>query len=309
VWNFFGIFGDRRASSARAASVRRRLGKPSGTRYFRPCLEGFEDRVVPAAPILNAAQVAPAALAPAFNITGVQLTNFQIVNGVLHAAGTVTGTLAGLPFTTQISDFALQLVPDNPNTPATECSVLHLELAPIHLQLLGLHVDTSRICLDITATEGGGILGDLLCGLAGGPTHTAPVLPTLTQVGDLQNGLINLLNGALAGAAPGKGDGSVCTGECTVLDLSLGPVDLSLLGLNVHLDNCANGPVQVCVSATRSEGLLGSLLCGISGRRNTNFTLSDLNSLVNTATDLLSDGVLSGRDHGRLTSLVSHLKH
>ena len=101
-------------------------------------------------------------------ITGVNLTNFQIVNNVLTATGTVTGTLAGLPFTTQITNFALQLVPDNPATPAVECSVLHLELAPIHLSLLGLHVDTSPICLDITATEGGGLLGDLLCGLAGG---------------------------------------------------------------------------------------------------------------------------------------------
>jgi len=300
VWNLFGIFGDRRAPSARATRSRRPAVRPQGARFFRPCLEGFEDRVV------------PAAVAPALNIAGVELTNFQIVDNALHAAGTVTGTLASLPFTTTISDFALQLVPDNPNTPATECSVLHLEVAPIHLELLGLHVDTSRICLDVTATEGGGILGDLLCGLAGGPAHTLPVLPTLTQVLDLQSGLIDVLNGALAGLGHGHGgggDGSVCTGQCEVLDLSLGPVDLSLLGLNVSLDDCDNGPVQVCVSATRSEGLLGSLLCGISGGPNSNFTLSDLNQLVNTATNLLSDGVLSGRDHGTLTSLVAHLKH
>src|SRR3954452_5610878 len=104
MWSFFGIFGDRRPSSARAASARRWPAKPQTPRYFRPSLEGFEDRVVPAAPVLNAAQVAPAAaFAPAFNITGVQLTNFQIIGNVLHAAGTVTGTLAGLPFTTTIS--------------------------------------------------------------------------------------------------------------------------------------------------------------------------------------------------------------
>src|SRR4029079_534192 len=96
---------------------------------FRPGLESFEDRVVPAAPVdLNAGLVAPAAITDLINITGVQLTNFQIVDNVLHATGTVTGTLAGLPFTTRITDFALQLLPDDPGTPGVECSVLHLQL-------------------------------------------------------------------------------------------------------------------------------------------------------------------------------------
>src|SRR3712207_1696643 len=60
--------------------------------------------------------------------------------------GTVTGTIAGLPFTTDIENFVIDLLPNNPGTPAEECSVLHLELAPIDLDLLGLHVDTSAIC-------------------------------------------------------------------------------------------------------------------------------------------------------------------
>jgi len=309
--NFFGIFGGR-PSSARVNSPRRGAVKSSSPRYFRPSLEGFEDRVVPAAPVFDMAHVAQAApVAPSItnvlNITGIQLTNFQVVNNVLTAAGTVTGTLAGLPFTAQITNFALQLVPDDPATPAVECSVLHLELAPIHLSLLGLHVDTSRICLDITATPGGGLLGNLLCGLADG--SLLPIGSTLTN---LQNELTNLLGGLLSTAAgPGGGgqDASVCTGQCEVLDLTLGPVNLSLLGLNVSLDDCNDGPVQVCVSASRGEGLLGNLLCGLSNFPHLNLNLQDITQLVNTATNLLdSAGNLIHGSTGKLTSLINHLK-
>jgi hypothetical protein len=49
---------------------------------------------------------------------------------------------------------------------ATTCPVLDLVLGPLHLDLLGLVVDLNRVHLSITATRGGGVLGDLLCGLA-----------------------------------------------------------------------------------------------------------------------------------------------
>jgi len=275
-----------------------------GRPRFRPQLEGFEDRVVPAAPILDAAQVAPAAAAaPNLTITGINLTNLQIVDGVLQAAGTVTGTLFGLPFTTTISNFTLE-----PGDPGTDtCSILHLELAPIHLNLLGLHADTSAICLDVTASHTG-LLGNLLCGLTDGlPLGILPGLGDLS--GSLQDILGQILGQGMGNGQPGHGSGDdVCTGTCDVLSLVLGPVDLSLLGLNVSLDDCADGPVQVCVSATASEGLLGSLLCGLTGP-NINIDLGDVTRLVDEATGLLSDGVLAGRDIGALTSLVNHLKH
>lgn len=302
--SFLGLTFGRRILATRSASLRQRAGKPPTSHYFRPCMEEFEGRWVPAAPASASGLVAAeaAAAVPNLNITGVQLRDLQIVNNVLHATGTVTGTLAGLPFTTDITNFALQLVPNTNGT----CSVLDLQLAPIHLNLLGLHVDTSPICLEITATQGGGILGDLLCGLAGGALGGA--LPTAGQIGDLQTGLTNILNLALndTAAAPG-GNGSACTGQCEVLDLVLGPLNLSLLGLNVYLDNCNNGSVEICVSATRSEGLLGSLLCGLSSTSIVNLDLADLTQLGSTATSLLADGRLSGRDIGILTSLLTNL--
>jgi len=251
-------------------------------------------------------------------ITGVNLTNLQIVNGVLKAGGTVTGTLAGFPFTTDITNFALSVIPDNP-TMAVECSVLNLALAPIHLSVLGLHVDTSAICLTITATQGGGLLGDLLCSLAGGG-----ILPTAGQLTDLVSGLLSILNGALAelnnppGGGGGRGGGggsgagvagsAVCTGQCEILDLVIGPLNLSLLGLNVILNNCTtNGPVEVCVSATASEGLLGQLLCRLTSPQLLNLSLADITQLVTTALASLADGVLSPTEAAALRALLFQL--
>jgi len=238
-------------SRARAGS-----GK-TPTNYFRPRVEGLEDRVTPAT--MN--------LPLAVESVG------EGANGALQAVVTFAGQQAG---TATITKADLTRVADNPATQAVECSVLHLQLAPINLQLLGLHVDTSAICLDVTATEGGGLLGNLLCDLSdglnvGGILNILDQLDNVTgQIGGLLGQLDNLLGGVLGQQLTvdqifqDGGAEDICTGDCEILDLSLGPVDLSLLGLNVSLDDCADGPVQVCVSATASEGLLGSLLCGVA---------------------------------------------
>jgi len=48
------------------------------------------------------------------------------------------------------------------------CGILHLVLGPLHLNLLGLHVDLNRVVLNITAHSGAGnLLGNLLCAVAG----------------------------------------------------------------------------------------------------------------------------------------------
>ena len=56
---------------------------------------------------------------------------------------------------------------DRGATQAT-CDILHLDLGPLSLDLLGLQIDLSRIVLDITAQAGAGnLLGNLLCAVAG----------------------------------------------------------------------------------------------------------------------------------------------
>ncbi|HEX2526627.1 MAG TPA: hypothetical protein VHL31_10075 [Geminicoccus sp.] len=71
------------------------------------------------------------------------------------------------------------------------CSILDLDIGAIHLDLLGLVIDLSPINLDIEAVPGGGLLGDLLCGLAN----------LLNGPGLLQNllGVVNRINQILRG--------------------------------------------------------------------------------------------------------------
>jgi len=162
-------------------------------------------------------------------------------------------------------------------TPLTQpldgsCPVLDLSLGPIHLSLLGLNVDTSAICLKITAHEGQGLLGDLLCSIGNllnqGFT-LQQVLATLdsTQLQTLSNGLTNLLNTAVFG--PLTSSAAVTGATCSILSLTLGPLDLTLLGLEVQLDNCSGGPITLNVTATSGGGLLGDLLCSLSNLLNT----------------------------------------
>ena len=65
--------------------------------------------------------------------------------------------------------------PDASTAQAGSCQVLKLVLGPLDLNLLGLVVQlygpskTSPVTLTITATPGGGVLGDLFCSVSGGP--------------------------------------------------------------------------------------------------------------------------------------------
>ena len=48
------------------------------------------------------------------------------------------------------------------------CDILHLDLGPLSLNLLGLQINLNQIVLDITAQAGAGnLLGNLLCSVAG----------------------------------------------------------------------------------------------------------------------------------------------
>jgi hypothetical protein len=69
------------------------------------------------------------------------------------------------------------------------------------------------------------------------------------------------------------------TGSCQILDLTLGPLDLNLLGLMVHLDT-----VHLNITAQSGPGnLLGNLLCGVAHLLDSNGT----NGLVNILNRLL----------------------
>jgi hypothetical protein len=210
------------------------------------------------------------------------ITGVQVVNGALQVVGKVGNTVFTAPLTLGTS----------PNAADPTCPILNLHLGPIHLNLLGLHVDTSAICLDITAHEGGGLLGDLLCGVSnllstGSPLGTILGNLNQTNLNTVLTGLTNLLNnvfGQLTAPTAVVGSGQTAAAAllpghvCDILNLSLGPVDLNLLGLQVHLDNCNNGPVTLDITAVSGGGLLGNLLCNVDNLLN---NPSNPNALAN----------------------------
>lgn len=84
------------------------------------------------------------------------------------------------------------------------CPILHLELGPLDLNLLGLRVQLNQVVLDITAIPGpGNLLGNLLCAVAGllDGVDLGGVLGNLLQA--LIDALIRLLEGIGGGTAPG----------------------------------------------------------------------------------------------------------
>jgi hypothetical protein len=98
-----------------------------------------------------------------------------VVNGVVKdASGAVTKTITNAPVTIPLA------------SATGTCNILHLELGPLDLDLLGLNVHLNRVVLDVTAQSGpGNLLGNLLCSIA----H-------LLDQNNLQ-GVVDQLNGLL----------------------------------------------------------------------------------------------------------------
>lgn len=106
----------------------------------------------------------------------------------------------------------------------------------------------------------------------------------LAAVGQLTGTLTNTVTGAVQNVNQQVilpiGD---ATGTCTILDLTLGPLDLDLLGLMVHLDQ-----VHLLITAESGPGnLLGNLLCGIAGLLDQNAPANQLANLLNQLLRLL----------------------
>jgi hypothetical protein len=129
------------------------------------------------------------------------------------------------------------------------------------------------------------------------------VITGTTAAGDVFNGIVkitsiaaNATTGALTAVGTLTGTLTSSTGtllgtisqaialplagvsaSCTILTLTLGPLDLDLLGLMVHLN-------QVVLTITAQPGpgnLLGNLLCSVANLLNGNGTLSQLVALLN----------------------------
>ena len=93
------------------------------------------------------------------------LTSFGVQNGQVVANGTLSGVLTNAAGT---ATSVLSTVTMPVSVAQATCQILHLDLGPLSLNLLGLQVDLSQVVLDITAQPGpGNLLGNLLCSVAG----------------------------------------------------------------------------------------------------------------------------------------------
>jgi hypothetical protein len=122
-----------------------------------------------------------------FNGT-LDLTQFVAQNGQVVALGTLTGTLTNTltgVVTTITQDVILPLL-----SASGSCPVLHLELGPLDLNLLGLTVHLDKVVLDVTAQSGpGNLLGNLVCGVANALNSNLAA----TALANLLNNLLGLV--------------------------------------------------------------------------------------------------------------------
>ncbi|HZN20735.1 MAG TPA: hypothetical protein VFB84_21500 [Micromonosporaceae bacterium] len=130
-----------------------------------------------------------------------------------------------------------------------------------------------------TVAGGGSLVGTF------DPTRFRAAGDALTATGTLQATLYDAA-GAVIGTVTQTitfDRTAVIQATCTILELTLGPLDLNLLGLEVHLDQ-----VHLVIEAVEGPGnLLGNLLCAIANLLNDGNPLSDIAGLLNRILRLL----------------------
>jgi hypothetical protein len=95
------------------------------------------------------------------------IDHFRAVGNKTYAVGTLKGTLKNRKVSRSNVSIPATLAGAAGGARAAQlsCKVLTLTLGPLDLNLLGLRVQLNQVNLRITAIPGGGLLGDLLCGI------------------------------------------------------------------------------------------------------------------------------------------------
>jgi len=129
-----------------------------------------------------------------FNGT-LRITSFGVQNNALVASGIVTGTLVSGSGVAQsvvksVTVPVMTTAAKGTAAKALSCDILHLELGPIDLDLLGLVLHVDRIVVDLSAAPGAGnLLGNLLCSV----TNLLNTAGSLAQIANLLNQILGLL--------------------------------------------------------------------------------------------------------------------
>ena len=211
-----------------------------------------------------------------------KITSVRAAGGGLVANGVVVGKLrAGGAVIRDTAPARFRVSQRQQNG---RCNILALRLAPVHLALLGVRVDTSHISLDVTARRRGGVLGRLFCALANAEVRF-PRAAIARVNRELDDAPIATRSSVPVRVATHQG-------TCQILNLVLGPLHLDLLGLVVDLyGRTKSDPVRVRITGEPGHGLLGDLLCSLAGGGNVT-SLAQLQSLLRSLGVSLTDAQL-----------------
>ena len=167
-----------------------------------------------------------------------------------YRSKTGAATVSRAPFTARVS-----LLAPKKTAPSAPCPVLTLQIDQISLDLLGLHVDVSKLILTVTANRDGGALGKLFCSLSEAQLTSNTTASRLTSAAHSGG----LATKGVGFGVPTRSLQAIGPGPCSIVDLLLGPLHLDLLGLVVDLNQ-----VHLQITAAPDGGILGSLLCSLT---------------------------------------------
>lgn len=112
-----------------------------------------------------------------------QLQKFATDQGQLVASGILTGVVTTA---SGASTSVVRTVTMPAAVGTATCDILHLDLGPLDLNVLGLQINLSQIVLDITAqADAGNLLGNLLCAvvnLLNDPTGLSKLLNSILDI-------------------------------------------------------------------------------------------------------------------------------
>jgi hypothetical protein len=125
------------------------------------------------------------------------VTQFVTKHGKTYANGILSGKLGNKRIKPRQVSMPTKLPAGTTTTgalagAAQTCPILHLDLGPLTLNLLGLNVHLNEVILDITATSGpGNLLGNLLCSVSNLLNQTPLTGGTLTGLLNIVQQLVN----------------------------------------------------------------------------------------------------------------------
>lgn len=221
--------------------------------------------------------------------------NLLNLQGVNNALNNVLGSVVTLANSSTLSVSGVNSSGPLSSAAAATTPVLDAYIAPVHLNLLGVEVDTSPIHLTITAHSGQGlVLGNVVTDLAN-LLNNPPNKLNIDYVNARLQSLLNELNAQIPNipSAPTTAP-TLSSGTNQVLSLTVPPINLNLLGLVLQTQQ-----IQVNATATSGNGeLLGNLLTSVLNTlgatpQNIATLNNDLNALLGKVVGVLNASTLT----------------